>query len=333
MATIYDIARETGLSASTVSKVMNNYKGTSKKSKEAVYAAIDKLDYSPNTRPLVLKKSFLIGILVDDDENNIFFHFHYSGILEGFKRYVESKGYDIVFVNQQIGNTDASFYRHCKYRDVEGVLIVSSDLKCQAQVEEIIRSDIPKVSIEKIYANVPIVISDNYSGAKKAMEYLYFLKHREIAYVNVTTCNEPVKDRLKAYIDYMNKKNLEKNKLVIEVEDFSYESGIKAGCYLLEQGMEKMPTAVFCICDEIARGLIDALKKAYINVPEDISVIGFDDILIAKYLNLTTVKQNRFEIGEEAARQLLSKIEDNCYKDYYTQIDTQLIVRGTCRML
>lgn len=333
MATIYDIARETGLSAGTVSKVMNNYKGTSQKSREAVFAAIDKLDYVPATKPLLLKKSFLIGVLLHDDKNTVFFHFHYSDILEGFKQYVESKGYDIIFVNKQIGNTDATFYTHCKYRDIEGLLIIASDEEHEYQVEEIIKSDIPKISIEKIYDNVPTVISDNYSGAKKAMEYLYFLKHREIAYVDVQFCSSPIKDRLKAYVDYMEKNNLEKNKFIIEVEDFSYESGIKAGYYLLEQGIEKMPTAIFCICDEIARGLIDVLKKAYISVPEDISVIGFDDITIAKYINLTTIKQDRFQIGQEAGRQLLANIENKSCTEDFTQIDTKLVVRGTCRML
>ncbi len=334
MKTIYDISKKTGFAPSTVSKVLNNYKGVSPVTKEKILQAVEDLNYIPNAnaRNLMLKKSFLIGVLIHDGSDTVFNHFHYSGVLEGFKLYMEKRGYDIIFINNKIGDSDSSFYDYCRYRQVEGVLLGSTNKIYKDDVLKILNSSIPCVSVDQLYDNTTTVLSNNYDGAKKALEYLYFLNHREIAYVDVQECNAPIKDRLKAYKDFVKEKKLS-DEYIINVDDFTYKSGEMACTKILNNGTTNIPKAIFCACDEIALGLIDSLSKSYIKVPDDVSVIGFDDIILSKYKDLTTISQNTLDIGKTAANKLLSLIENKDATNEHISLDTTLIVRNTCKKI
>ncbi len=338
MITIYDIAKETGYSPATVSKVLNNYDGTSEKAKKVINEAILKMKYIPNAsaRGLMTKKSYVIGLLLYEDDHNVFLHAHYSEILNSFKFYIESQGYDILFVNTKTASSNLTFYEHCKYRNIDGLLILignTQNKEVRKQIQEIIESDLPKVSAESVYKKTTTVICDNYSGAKKGMEYLYYLGHKKIAFINAINTTEDLALRHKAYKDYLEEKGIEYNeKLVFNAKGYTKENGKEVAKTILKNGFDNLPTAIFCICDEVAIGVMEYLKKHSVRVPEDISVLGFDDIKVAKYTGLTTINQNRKQIGHVAGEELLKIINVEA-KPKQILTDTQLVIRESCKSI
>ncbi len=338
MSTIYDIAQKTGYSASTVSKVLNNYENISEKAKNRINEVAKELNYIPNAsaRGLMTKKTNLIGLLLYEDHFEAMLHSHIAEILDSFKHYVESRGYDVLFVNTKKEINNHTYYDHCKYRSLDGVMIFIGDIQLEEkkkQIKEVVESDLPTVSTETVYENSLNVISDNYNGAIKALEYLYFLGHRDIAYVDVKNCGAANAERFRAYKDFLTDKGLEiKEKNLYIADSFQKSQGQEIGAQVLKRGFSNLPTAIFSICDEIALGLMEYFKTNGVRVPEDISIIGFDDIRVSEYVGLTTIRQNRRAIGATAGRILLEAIEGE--KEAETiLIETELVIRNTCRSI
>ncbi len=336
MATIYDVSKKTGFSISTISKVMNNYKGVSKNTRKIVEDAIKELDFTPNTtaRTLATKKSWLIAIVFEEEKGFGITHPHYSGILKGFQEKAATYGYDTVFLNSFLGEKKLTYLEHCKYRNVDGVL-VSSSSKFTENIISLFNSDIPTISVETSYNGIPTVISDNKLGAKQALEHLYLLGHRKIAHIASSTSEENLsgKERYDAYCEFLEEKNLEYNPLyVAEGTKYTREAGEIASYKLYQQCRDDLPTAIFTSCDDYAIACIDVLNSFGLSVPEDISVVGFDDLPFASYIkpSLTTVRQDRAEIGARAAQILVNNIElKDVEINEITRIKTDLTVRKT----
>ncbi len=336
MSTIYDIAEKTGYSVSTVSKALNNYENISDKAKKHINDTAKKLNYIPNAsaRGLMTKKTFLIGLLVYEDQFKAMLHSHLSGVLDSFKNYVEYRGYDVLFVNTKLGKNNHTYYEHCRYRSLDGLLIAIGDIQIEEQkkqIEEVVESDIPKVSVESIYNNSIIVLSNNYNGAIKAMDYLYFLGHRKIAYVHTKFSGSAGEERFKAYKNFLNQKDIKfKEEFFYLSQGFDKLDGRLLAENILKKGFSNLPTAIFCICDEIAIGIMEYFREHSVRVPEDISIIGFDDIKVSEYVGLTTIKQDRVKIGELAGEKLINSIE-NKSNDEKIFIETELVIRNTCK--
>ncbi len=338
MSTIYDIAQKTGYSASTVSKVLNNYDNISEKAKKRINEVVKELNYIPNAsaRGLMTKKTNLIGLLLYEDHFEALLHAHVAEVLDSFKYYVECKGYDVLFVNTKKETNNHTYYEHCKYRSLDGVLIAIGDIQMdeqKRQIREVVESDLPSVSVETLYKNSLNVLSDNYNGAMQALDYLYFLGHRDIAYVDAKYSGSACGERLKAYRDFFETKGLDlKEKNIYTAESFSKSDGKEVGAQILRNGFNNLPSAIFCICDETALGVMEYFRKHGVRVPEDISIIGFDDIRVAEYVGLTTVRQNRKSIGTVAGQLLLEAIEGE--REIETiLIETELVIRNTCRSI
>lgn len=338
MSTIYDIAQKTGYSASTVSKALNNYSNISEKAKNKINEVAKELNYIPNAgaRSLMTRKTFLIGLLVYEDNYKAILHPHFAGILDSFKNYVETKGYDVLFVNSKHDGRNHTYYEHCRYRSVDGVFISIGDIQIEEQkiqIDELVKSEIPKVSVESVYDNTTTILSDNYNGAKKAMEYLGFLGHKNIAYVDVVLSGATGEARRKAYGDYMNQNGTEfSENSIYYSKGFVIKDGKDVANEILKRGFSNLPTAVFCLCDEIAIGLIEAFKNNGVRVPEDVSVIGFDDIQAAEYTQLTTIRQDRDSIGIQAGKNLIEAIEGES-KAEIVLVETELVIRSTCKSI
>ncbi len=338
MSTIYDIAERTGYSPSTVSKALNNYENISEKAKKHINSVAKELNYIPNAsaRGLMTRKTFLIGLLVYEDQFKAMLHSHLGGILDAFKNYVEYRGYDVLFVNTKLGKNNHTYYEHCRYRSLDGLLIAIGDIQMEEQkrqIQEVIESDIPKVSVESLYDNSITILSNNYNGAIKAMDYLYFLGHRKIGYVDAVHSGSAGEDRFRAYKTFLEEKNINFDDNISYLsEGFCKLDGRLLGEKILKKGFTNLPTAIFCICDEVAIGIIEYFREHHVRVPEDISIIGFDDIKVSEYVGLTTIRQNRVEIGELAGQKLIEAIEnDNKSEEIY--IETELIIRNTCQSI
>ena len=332
MVTIYDIAKKSGYSPTTVSKALNDYPDISAATKMKIRAIAREMGYTPNSsaRALATSKSWLIGILYNEDQGLGIRHPHFSEIIEKFKERIEQAGYELIFIGNRIGERHNSVYEHCLYRGVDAVFIANPPEVDGLQ--DLINSRIPCVASEPVPGKVPCVFSDNVDGAKKAVDYLFSLGHKRVAHIAGPLSSAASQERIMGYKMSVQAHNTDYGEGIIEAADqFNFKSGYEAMQRLLD--MHQPPTGLFCSSDVLACGAIAAARERGLYVPEDISIIGFDDIEIAAYVvpGLTTVRQNRTEIGLTCAELLLKMLDGQNVRPETVRIPTQLIIRNSCR--
>ncbi|MFW5981604.1 MAG: LacI family DNA-binding transcriptional regulator [Halanaerobiaceae bacterium] len=329
MTTINDIAKIAKVSKSTVSKVINNYNGVNEKTKANVLRIMKEHNYWPNSiaRSLSTSKSYTIGIFDPDRLNNFFFR----EVFDGIETILGEKGYDILyFTNKQWENSwvKFGFKDICNNRSVDGVIMMGFGRVDQDQFNDLVSSSIPTVFVDFDIngSNVSYVTSDNINGSKKAVRYLAELGHEKIAMIKGGDGFKLADDRFLGYKATLKELGLEyKNDWVFSGE-YTMETGYSNMLKILE--MENKPTALFAE-DIIAIGAIRALKDKGLTVPEDFSIIGFDNIELGKHYELTTISQNQIGLGEAASNLLLKIINKENFSPIV--LPTRLIKRKTCK--
>ncbi|MDI3548698.1 MAG: hypothetical protein PWR10_2350 [Halanaerobiales bacterium] len=335
MATIKDIAKMAGVSVTTVSKVINNYPDISQKTREKVIKIIEQENYHPNAiaRSLSTNKSHSIGIFFTDHFNSGLRHPFFRDIIYGIERTFFQKGYDLILFANQWGER-FSYTEKCKNRNVDGAILMGMP-RTDPYLDKLVNSNIPTVfvDLDLIGKNASYVISDNITGARKAVNYLYEIGHRKIGMIMGHRITKPAQDRLIGFQKEIDELNLTYNPKWIVGTEFGENGGYLAMKELLK--LEDRPTAIFCQGDEIAIGAMKAIEEKGYNVPDDFSLIGFDDIEISRYITpgLTTIRQDKLTMGRKAA-ELLLEIINNPYRTYPPIIlPTKLIERDSCRPL
>jgi LacI family transcriptional regulator len=334
MVTIYDIAAASGFSPATVSKAFNSYPGVSQKTYDKIMATAKAMGYTPSStaRTLSTKKSWLVGMLFSEELATGIIHPHFSEIVSNAQITLGKAGYDVVFINNYFGgeNEAASYLEHCRYRGVDGVILAASARFGHA-VEDIIKSDLKMVSVEMTYPRKYSVISENYQGAWMAMEYLYSIGHRKIAYISVPLDSLAAPERLQAYKDFLSAKGIPYDSaIMVEAAEYSAPAGYDAATKLLSTARGRF-TAVFASWDDIAISSISLFRASGLRVPEDISVIGYDDLAHSEMAELTTIRQNREKIGTLAANILISQMQSMPTEyPYDARVPTSLVLRSTC---
>lgn len=303
MVTIYDIAEKSGYSIATVSKALNN-KGASEKAKKLIFEIVDELGYTPNSsaRTLATSKSWMIGVVFGEALEMGITHPFFSEVIEGFKKHAEVNGYDLLFVSRHMG-LEAETYRHLVHRGVDGVIVI------QSFGEDEINNKIPTVYIDRPSIEPGSVYSDNRMGSRLAVEHFVHNGHEKIAHISGNERNFSGVERLIGYKEAMKENNITiPDEYIVDGGYYSYTGGREAMQQLLD--LEDKPTAVYVAGDEMAMGAIKVIKEAGLRVPEDISVIGFDDNKMSEHIEppLTTIRQDKALIGKEAAMLLLDKI-------------------------
>jgi len=336
MVTIYDIAKKAGCSSSTVSKALNNSTTISAKRREEIIAISKAMGYVPNSnaRQLATKNSWSIGILFSEDLNIGLEHHFFSGVLQAFKTYVENLGYEVTFVSKKVGNQALSYLEWCKYKNVDGVFIVTVDVD-DVNLEELTKSGIPIVTVDNGLIHVPTIISDNFQGTRMVLDYLRSRGAKKIAHIAGPMRSFAAQERLKGYKEVLEKAGVKiDEKLIVEAHNFDYNSGKNALVQLLNQSGE-VPDAIYAASDNIALGAIKALKELGYKVPEDVCVVGFDNIELTKYTSpsLTTISQNKVRIGREAAKHLISLInkEIESIPGIVKRVPVELIIRESTK--
>lgn len=314
MTTIYDIAKKTGFSITTVSRALNNYPDVGAKTKKLILEAVEEMGYYPNSiaRSLTTKKSWTLGVIFIEDLGVGIKHPFFSAVIQSFKQHVEKVGYDLIFLSQNIGKEKKSYLDHAVHRGVDGVIIVCSNYD-DKEVEKLMESKIPSVVIDLHSNKSSVVYSDNFAGSELAVEHLYSQGHRKIAHISGHESTFAGIERLRGFTETAKRLQLSvPSTYVVEGGFFSYEGGYDAMKSLLQ--LKERPTAVFAAGDMMAIGAMNAVCDSGLRVPDDISIVGFDDIQLAWYTTpkLTTIRQNTDLIGENAAKVLLNQIgEDN----------------------
>lgn len=332
MGTIYDLAKKTGFSITTVSKALNNYKDVSEKTRAKILKAAAEMDYLPNAhaQSLSTKKSWAIGVMFSEANEVGMKHPFFNGIIESFRHATEEQGYDLIFASRNLRNRDMSYLEHFKHRAVDGIVVICSD-RMDEQVQELMQSDIPIVVVDMDSANCSVVYSDNTEGARLAVNYLHDLGHRHIAHIAGDQTIDAGAARVKGYELAMSALGLPiEPGYLVNAGFFSVEEGKQAMEKLLD--LDSRPTAVFVAGDQMAIGAIEAIHERGLRVPEDISVIGYDDIEMIKYITpkLTTIRQDTDEIGEAAAELLIEQMTAKERRTERRVIPVKLIERASC---
>ena len=331
MVTINDIAKKAKVSKSTVSKVINDYSGVGEETKEKVLKIMKENNYWPNSvaRSLSTKKSYTIGIFGPQILNNFFFR----EVFEGLEAIMGDKGYDLLyFTNKQWDESwvDYSYKEKCENRNVDGVILMGYGKVNIAQFDRLLKSDIPSVFIDLdlVDSNASYVTSDNIGGANRSVEYLYSLGHRKIAMIRGLNGFTVSTKRFVGFQQALKKLNLPYNSKWMYDGDYSMETGYQSMKEILK--LDDKPTAIFAE-DLISIGAIKAIREAGLSVPNDFSIMGFDNIEIGKHYNLTTMSQDQIGLGEAASNLLLNIIDQKSFSPIV--LDTRLIERESCKKI
>lgn len=326
MASLKDISKVCGVSVATVSKALNNQSDVSPQTREHIKQVAKEMGYSPNlsARALKTNRTYSIGVLFVDESMSGLTHDYFSGVLDSFKRTAEKFGYDITFINsckERAGRM--SYLEHSRYRGFDGVVLACIDFD-DPEIVELMQSDIPAVTIDYLFNNRISVISDNVTGMRELLEYIYGRGHRKIAYIHGAD-SAVTKNRLSSFY-----RTAELLGLTVPDEyvcESAYRDTAKtftATCRLLD--LPDPPTCIIFPDDFAAFGGINAIRERGLRIPEDISVAGYDGIASARRLEpqLTTVRQDVEQIGCVAARKLVRLIESP-----KTTVVEQIIIPGT----
>lgn len=324
MASMKDIAAACSVSVATVSKALNNHNDIGEETKARIKQVAKELGYHPNSfaRTLKTNKSYNLGVLYKEKTGSGLAHEYFSQILEGFRREAEHQGYDITFLSNSKSRKDRmSFLDHSLYRGMDGVIIAVADYD-DPEVIELLNSDLAVVSIDYVYNGRISVMSDNEEGMNSLLQYIYDKGHRKIAYIYgddalVTT------NRISTYCQFMDRNGIPFRDEYLQKG--KYRDSVEANAItekLLQ--LKEPPTCIIYADDFSAIGGMNYLKNKGLRVPEDISIAGYDGIMMASQLQppLTTYRQDTMEIGGLAASQLISLIEKpqaTIIKQYFTK--------------
>lgn len=336
MATIKDIARQANVSTTTVSRVLNNYPDVSDKTRKKIIRIIQENNYRPNTvaRSLSTSKSNTIGIFFTDHFNTGLHHPFFREVIYGMEKSLGEKGYDIVYFTNRHWGENFSYLDKCQDRHVDGVAMMGV-LRNDPNLNKLLASKIPAVfvDIDIIGKNASYVISDNISGAKKAINYLYQLGHRKIGMLAGFSTTKTSQERFLGYQQALKELNLIYNSEWIFDGNYSEEGGYQAMREMLN--LKELPTGVFCQSDGMAIGAMRAIEEAGFKVPDDFSLIGFDDIEASRYVRpaLTTVAQNKEKMGSSIASLLINMIESPNAGNSPIILPVNLIERDSCKKI
>ncbi len=331
--TIKDIAKKANISVSTVSKALNDRKDVSDNMKDQIKALAKEMGYKKNIMAsrLVNMKSNTIGVFVfsrnklkRESETTDFKYI--KTLLDETKK----KGYDLIlFSVDKDDKTSKSYIDLCTERQVEGAIFIGFQ-SGDVGLNEIIESDLPIVMIERFSkgTNVSSITFDNFYGVTTALNYLQSLNHNKIAFIKGRST--PIsRGRFAIYEEYMKSKSLFSEDLVYQ-GDYTLESGYKVGLELIEK--DKLPTAILSSSDLMAIGVIRAFDDNDIRVPEDVSIIGYDDFEISKYVTprLTTIAQDFYSVAIKSIEVLLDMINSDGEAGEII-IKPKLILRESCK--
>ncbi len=319
MVSIKDISAACGVSVATVSKALNDQKDVGEATKAKVKKMALKMGYVPNAASQSLKTgySYNIGVLYMEDSETGLAHGFYSQVLDGIKRTAEQRGYDITFVNNNSysGGRKLSYLDHCRYRNFDGVAVVCMDFD-DPDVLEIINSDIPSIILDYSGPDCNCVISSNYEGTRELVKEAYSRGHRRIAYIHGTD-SVVTKERMRGFKDAMEELGLDIPDEYILTSPYrdTMSAHLKTNSLLQ---LKEPPTCILYPDDFATIGGINAISKAGLSIPEDISVIGFDGLEMARYIepSLTTYVQDSDMLGSQMAQKLIDRIESSKEKDY-----------------
>jgi len=328
MVTIKDVAREASVSVATVSRVLNNAGVVRPETARRIRDVARALRYTPHSgaRSLITSKTHTIGVLLPDLYGEFF-----SEMIRGIDEGARANNYHILVSRAYADRSEIEEAMRAMRGRVDGVVVMSPNVDSE--------------SLSNIPANLPVVLLcsgnrssaldsitvENYRGAKEMVSHLVSLGHRNIAIINGAEGTADAAERLRGYRAALKEAGIPVSRSLEYSGDFTDASGYAATGLIIQQSPR--PTAIFAANDSMAIGALSALREAGIRVPDEMSVTGFDDIPLARYMDppLSSVKVPIAELGTHAVDMLLNAItHKNSHKRRREKLSTSLVLRSSC---
>jgi LacI family transcriptional regulator len=328
--TIFDVAEEAGVSYSTVSRVVNNFQFVKPETRERVQAAMDKLGYVANikARSLAGGRSQMLGLLLYDFESS-----YQVEIVRGIDAEVSALDYDLMlYTTHHRRRKESTLVAKLTQGLVDGLLIVLPS-NLEAYLEDLDGQNFPYVLIDHAGNGISsnTVKAQNWQGSFEAATHLISLGHQRIGFVQGVMTVDSARERLAGYEAALTQNSLPVDMALIQPGDFDWQSGYKAARNLLT--LAEPPTAVLAASDVCAFGVTEGFLAQGVRVPEDVSVMGFDDIpeAITVRPSLTTMRQDLRQMGRIATRMLVGCIDNADQPNEQIELAMELIEReSTC---
>ncbi|HCE2129804.1 transcriptional repressor PurR [Vibrio parahaemolyticus] len=334
MATMKDIAKLAGVSTSTVSHVINKTRFVSEEISERVNNAAKELNYyapSALARSLKVNRTKTIGMLVTTSTNPFF-----GEVVKGVERSCYHKGYSLILCNTEGDNERMrQSINTLLQKRVDGLILMCSSLEGE------------RIDVFERYPDIPVVVMDwgpmlftsdkiqdnSLRGGYLAAKYLIDCGHTEIGCITGPLIKHQAQMRYEGYKRAMNEAGLEFNANWIIESDFECEGGYHAFKQMAERGT--LPSSIFVSNDMMAMGVINAANELGIKVPDDLSIIGYDDIHIAKFMSpsLTTIHQPKYRLGQAAVETLVRRLDDKSNEAQVVQLEPTLVIRNSVKLL
>ena len=311
MVTIRMIAKACGCSTATVSKALNGAPDVSHETAERIRKAAAEMGYMPNAAARALKtsRSFNFGVLFEDASNSGLTHEFFSRILNSFKHRAQELGYDISFISDRLGGREISYTEHARYRNCDGVLILSVDFT-EPSVIELAQSGIPTVVIDYQFENCGTVQSDNVQGMRDLVRHIHSLGHRKIAFIHGEE-TAVTRNRIASFYRTCKELGLEvPDEYVIGALYHDPATSGAATRKLL--ALKNRPTCIIYPDDISYIGGLNEIEKQGLSIPQDICTAGYDGINFSQLLRpkLTTLRQDAELMGVSAAEELARAVEE-----------------------
>jgi LacI family transcriptional regulator len=329
--TIQDVAQAAGVSVSTVSRVLNEKDDVAPETYEKVKAVIKEMGYTSSlaARSMRSRKTNVIGMIMTDIGDPFSIE-----VIKGVNRAVASLDYDLIVCTTGDVRKDSSTAQQRRYVALlnnsitEGVIMVTPSAKDFPTAAPVVVVDPNRVS-----PDVPAVTATNRLGALSAMDYLVSLGHRRIGFIRGRSDLQCAWRREQGYRDALQQAGIQVDPELIQDGDFTTETAIVCARKLLD--LPDRPTAIFAANDQSAIGVMRAAGEAGLSVPDDLSVVGFDNVPETAYMKpaLTTVDQFVTEMGFVAAVMLVDRVQGNAPESYRHKIPTKLVIRDSCRAI
>jgi DNA-binding LacI/PurR family transcriptional regulator len=325
---IKKVAEQAKVSTATVSRIINDSSSVSPATARRVWRAIRKLNYYPNThaRTLVSGRSRILGLIISDISNPFF-----PEVVKGFEDVALQNDYEVILTST---NYDAGRMASCVRRMVEnkaaGVAIMTSEMNREL-IGDLARREIPIVFLDvgKARSRMSNICVDYAQGIREAVDHLCALGHRRIGFISGPMNLKSARTRRSAFLHCLNEYHLAEDTGLIAEGNHKIDGGEVAMYRLLQ--LKKRPTAVLTSNDLTAFGALRAIHHVKLRVPEDISIVGFDDIDLGQFTQppLTTVRLPRVELGRMAFDALSRLLHGDSKRGSVYRIETHLVVRSS----
>jgi DNA-binding LacI/PurR family transcriptional regulator len=326
--TIRDVAKQAGVGVGTVSRVLNNSESVRDSTRLRVLSAIEELNYSPSSvaRYLSGGKAMALGVTVPFFTNDSVVR-----RLQGVISVLGNSDYDLVLFDVENSENQEELLTKIIQRSLVDGLLILSMLPADHDLEHVLEAGIPIVIVDSYHPDLPSITVDNEFGAWKATKHLLDLGHQRIGYLSDYPGNifnsSPVVDRFTGFRRALQEAGVAYDPQYYIESTIDRDDARKKAFKLLEGAGR--PTAIFAYCDKQAIGVMEAARELGLRVPQDLSVIGYDGIEAAEYMQLTTVRQSLFDSGVRGAELLLRVMKGERPENMEIVLPTELVIRAT----